>query len=96
MSKERAKKFCKLCHHHSGLIDKLIKTAYIKDYDQDLIEYYQLRDNATAEAMKALEEFYSVPGAGEHYEATLEMLERCNLCDYSKPTIADLLEKKGE
>lgn len=88
MYKERAKKFCKLCHEYDRN-----KTGPLAAR----IGYYKLRDHATAEAMRALEYLCRIDGTPKQMSMAISnVLKGCYHCDYSKPTIVEMLEKKEE
>ncbi|MDD5651439.1 MAG: hypothetical protein PHF86_13660 [Candidatus Nanoarchaeia archaeon] len=84
---QRAIKACNLCHEYSSIINRNMKgfVDNVKDeYVDKAIKYMPLRDNATFEAMRALELSDNL--------IVKECLNACVKCDCSKPSIAKIIQ----
>lgn len=91
MSLGRARKFCGLCHGYDGMIGKGEVESMVQ-FRSDDYPLYQLRDQATVQAMRALETFRDDENADEG----VRLLEECARCDYSSPKIVELTTGKSD
>ncbi len=114
MSIERAVKFCNTCFSYSKGVNQMAQ-----EYNNDLMSclstrsgynagqniFLKTRDDATKEAMLALEESLTKgprePTAFENkYEGSVEQvrtaLDACMNCDYSRPSIVDVFIMRSQ
>jgi|WetSurMetagenome_2_1015567.scaffolds.fasta_scaffold1042383_2 hypothetical protein len=85
----RAIKFCNLCYEYSSVLSyrKLELSAMDESRTVAMAHVLGLRDNATVQAMKCLEEaFDKIKG-----DDILEALRACQSCGYGQPKISNLL-----
>lgn len=89
MSKERARKFCELCHEYAERIERLDPEG---TYNNRLIknQHLLLRDYATSQAMQALEE------CRNKQQKRTNVRRACQECDYKDPRIAQALEEENK
>lgn len=100
MSLERAYKACNLCQGYDNVV-KANSAEVNRDGGRDpmaherIFRYSSLRDNATFEAMRALEKVKDdTKKKNGDIAIILNILQSCKNCDYSAPKIAESLDEK--